>query len=88
MTIATLSMPRPTIRGSGISVGISVIVGADFLDGTPEEWHYPSRSSTRKRAVTTTRSSSSIGVDVLDAFDGFDDGFKRFGNELNGIVRL
>ena len=43
---------------------------------------------TRKRAVTTTRSSSRLRIDVLDAVDALDDVFERARDEFDRLVGL
>ena len=79
-------MPRPTIRGSGIPTGNAVEVGPHLL--VHAQYRRSDEVPTSKRAVTIARSSSELGIDVLDAVDALDDGLERLGNELDRILRL
>ena len=85
-TIATSLMPRPTISGSGMPIGMRSMLARIF--SCTRRIASSALVPTRKRAVTMTRSSSVWRVDVLDAVDALDDGLERLGDELDGIVRL
>ena len=79
-------MPRPTISGSGMPTGMRSMLARIF--SCTRRIASSALVPTRKRAVTMTRSSCGLAVDVLDAVDALDDRLERLGDELDRVGRL